>query len=100
MPYKISPEQGLSIAIETICEFTAPDKIILFGSRAIETAQKYSDFDFAVEGMNISAFQQGEMRDTLDDRMGIYIVDVVNMDEVEDDFKKIILNTGKVVYER
>ena len=77
-----------------------PGKIILFGSRATGKGKEYSDFDIAVEGAEMNLRKERLLKDTLDEKLGIFMLDLINLDKVDHGFKKIILETGTVVYER
>ena len=75
-----------------------PRRIILFGSRAKGRSHPSSDFDFALEGALADRPSRNLTTEDIDKIAGLYKVDVVYLEEVEDDFKEIILKTGKVVY--
>ncbi|MCE5329511.1 nucleotidyltransferase domain-containing protein [bacterium] len=68
-----------------------PEKILLLGSRAKSNKPSNSDFDLAVKGNKIN------FRDEIG---GLYSIDLIFMDSMEENFKNIILKTGKILYER
>lgn len=76
-----------------------PARIILFGSRAAGRAWEYSDFDIAVEGVDMDIRKERLLKELLDEKLGIFMVDLINLDRVDDDFKRLILQTGEVLYE-
>lgn len=77
-----------------------PKKIILFGSRAKGNNYKNADFDFAVDKKRVSANEQREIMEEIEEVAGLYKVDVVYLSSVDREFKNIVLKTGKVIYER
>lgn len=77
-----------------------PRKIILFGSRAKGKAERSSDFDFAVECSHVSDQIKRETKEDIENVSGLYHVDIIYLSEVDDEFKKIILKTGEVIYGR
>ena len=81
-------------------KYLAPKKITLFGSRAKGTNRFGSDFDFAVDGGKPESGIHSEIFEAIDEIAGLYSVDVVFLDNVDPGFKEIILETGKVVYEK
>jgi predicted nucleotidyltransferase len=89
----------ISEIVETVVSYLHPARIILFGSRAIGRASRYSDFDIAVENVELDIRKERRLRETLEDRLGIYMVDVIDLARVDLDFKKLILETGRVIYE-
>ncbi len=76
------------------------EKIILFGSRAKDSRISNSDFDIAVTGKKISFRDLRELEEKIDEIAGLYSVDLIFLDSVEENFKNIILKTGKIIYER
>jgi len=93
-------QQILNDVIKRLKATFNPAKIILFGSRAKGKAVVSSDFDLAVQCKKTSDLQKTKMKDQIDKICGLYKVDVIYWDEVDDDFRKIITQTGKVIYER
>ncbi|MCE5329161.1 nucleotidyltransferase domain-containing protein [bacterium] len=77
-----------------------PEKILLFGSRAKNNGPSNSDFDIAVTGDKINFRDLMELEEKIDEIAGLYSIDLIFMDSVEENFKNIILKTGKILYER
>lgn len=86
---------------ELLIDFYDPKRIILFGSRAKGKNKLGSDFDFAVD-TDIIPNQEKlfSLRKEIDNISGLYKIDVVFLSDVDDEFKQIILETGKVIYEK
>ena len=93
-------DEILKGAIGSLRSYLNPSKIILFGSRAKETNRDHSDFDFAVDCKKPQISMQREINRDIEKISGLYTVDVVYMLSIEEEFKNIILKTGKVIYER
>ena len=77
-----------------------PKRIILFGSRAEGRYVRASDFDLAVDAMKPSDGRAYQIREAINDAIGLYRADIVYLANVDTEFRDLILNTGKVVYER
>ncbi len=77
-----------------------PRRIVLFGSRAKGTGRKGSDFDVALDCRSPEFSKSSRIRDKLDRESGLYHIDLVFLPSVPADFRQLILQTGKVVYER
>ena len=86
--------------VKVVTEFLNPERIILFGSRAKGTKEKYSDFDIAVEGAIMDIRTERKIKEILDDKLKAYTVEIVNLDSVDSRFREIVLKTGRVLYER
>ena len=39
------------------------------------------------------------LKEALDEKMGIYTVEVIDLDKVDEGFKKLVLKTGRAIYE-
>ena len=76
-----------------------PSRIIIFGSRAKENNRVHSDFDFALDCPKPSLSVERQISDAIEKISGLYKVDIIYLDSVDEEFKEIILKTGKVVYE-
>lgn len=89
----------LNNILEVLKTYLSPAKIILFGSRAEGKFYKHSDFDIAVEvNEKIDARKRRKIRNEIEKISGLYKVDIVYLSSVEEDFKNIILETGKIIY--
>lgn len=77
-----------------------PQKIILFGSRAKGVSERTSDFDLAVDVKKPGVKEALALEAGLDEVAGLYGVDLTYLPEVERDFYKVIMETGKVLYEK
>ncbi len=78
-----------------------PEKIILIGSRAKKRARPGSDIDIAiVQGEKLSHREERKLKEEIDRVAGLYSVDLVFVERVNDEFKRIIEQTGVVLYEK
>lgn len=78
----------------------APKRIYLFGSRAKKEEQTPSDFDFALDCATPTMTEKRLAKELLEKVMGLYSFDLVFLSEVEQGFRKLILETGKIIYEQ
>jgi predicted nucleotidyltransferase len=86
---------------QILVSYLNPSRIILFGSRAKEiNSNKHADFDFAVDCPKPKIAVQRQINDEIEKISGLYKVDIVYLNSVEKEFQKIVLKTGKVIYER
>jgi predicted nucleotidyltransferase len=76
-----------------------PNRIYLFGSRALEKNKEYSDYDIAVDGITASHRQIRKAKESLDDALGIHSCDLIEMEKVSPNFKQLIEEQGKILYE-
>ncbi len=74
-----------------------PKKIILFGSRARGDYRKNSDIDIAVD-LDLSFREKRKLKEKIDLISGLYSVDLIFLNEVEESFKNKILKEGKKLY--
>ncbi|MDI6735200.1 MAG: nucleotidyltransferase domain-containing protein [bacterium] len=86
--------------IDVLKEGLNPSRIILFGSRAKGNNDKNADFDFAVDCKRPKISVQRKISEEIEKISGLYKVDIVYMLSVDEEFRKIILKTGEVIYER
>ena len=77
-----------------------PKRIVLFGSRAKGTGRKGSDFDLALDCRSPSSSKAHRIEEKLNEESGLYHIDLVYLPSVSAGFRKIILDTGKVLYAR
>lgn len=90
----------LSYVINILANNLKPSKVILFGSRAKENFPQHADFDLAVDGEKPEIRKRRRIMEEIERVCGLYSVDLVFLGSVDKRFKDIILNTGKVIYER
>ncbi|MBI1870974.1 MAG: nucleotidyltransferase domain-containing protein [Chlamydiae bacterium] len=83
-----------------LLKYLAIKKIILFGSRGKGTAHLGSDFDFAVDTTKPGSPVEMKIMEEIEEVAGLHQVDIIYLRDVEKDFKKIVLKTGRVIYER
>lgn len=86
--------------VSTITAYLHPKRILMFGSRAMGRGKRYSDFDVALEGVTMTHRRERELKDALDARVGIFTVDLINLDKVDPEFKVLIKEGGRVIYEQ
>jgi predicted nucleotidyltransferase len=79
-----------------------PGKILLFGSRVKDESKRNtnSDFDIAIDGKMPVVEKLAEIKDKIESVAGLYRVDLVFLDSVDKDFKNIVLEEGRVIYEQ
>src|SRR3990172_5235180 len=87
----IHDQQLINKIVQTIKIYLHPQKIILFGSRTTENHKRYSDFDIALDNVEIDIRKERLLKEALDYELGIYTVDLINLNKVDDEFKKLIL---------
>jgi len=90
----------LNSVVEILKKYLHPKKIILFGSRAKGNNKPHSDFDFAVDKKKPDILTYWKIIDEIDTVAGLYGVDVVYLPTVDKGFRSIVLNSGKIIYER
>lgn len=90
----------LNEAVDLIVKECSPRRVSLFGSRAKGKAKAGSDFDFAVEGLPPRDSNRRKLKDMLESIAGLYSVNLVFLSEVDEKFKNIILESGRVIYEQ
>ncbi|MBU0683045.1 MAG: nucleotidyltransferase domain-containing protein [Candidatus Omnitrophota bacterium] len=86
--------------VNILAEVLSPSRIILFGSRAKGNNEQHADFDFAVDIPRPDISMERKIKDEVEKASGLYKVDIIYLDDVDEDFKNIVLGTGKVIYER
>lgn len=77
-----------------------PGRIILFGSRAKGVNRNNADFDVAVDLDEPDSKTRRYLTEKLDNIRGLYKIDLVYLNSLEETFRSLILKTGKVIYER
>jgi Nucleotidyltransferase domain. len=70
-------------------------------SRAKGENKPYSDIDLAVElKQNVDFRLKRKIKELIEDISGIYSVDIIYLNECSENFKNIVYETGKVLYEK
>jgi len=85
---------------ESLEKHLQPEVIYLFGSRAKKTNDARADFDFAVSGKKPNLKTLRNIETEIDKIRGLYKVDIVFFEEVDEGFREIILKSGVVLYAR
>ncbi len=91
-------QQLIDTIINEVVKYLHPTRIILFGSRAAGRNKQYSDYDIAIEGANMTVRSERKLKEVLDEKLGIFVVDIINIDKIDNDFRRLILKYGKVIY--
>ncbi len=92
-------EKNITEIVQTITKFVQPERVILFGSRAHGTAHRYSDYDIALSGVTIDHRMERRLKEALDDRLGIFTVDLILLGRVDSEFREIVTQNGVIIYE-
>ena len=90
----------LDRVISILKEAFNPGKIILFGSRGKGNNSQSADFDLAIDCPKPEISVQRKIDEEIEKVSGLYQVDLAYLRSVNEEFKRIILKTGRVVYER
>lgn len=90
----------LETIVSILKKYLSPGKIILFGSRGKGKFYRNSDFDIAVDKERPDIRIQRRISEEIDNIAGLYKVDIVYLENVDETFKDLIIRTGKVIYER
>lgn len=94
-------EDVIDKIIIVLIEKMEPKKIILFGSRAKGLHRKGSDIDLAIEGGKILNLREmRKLKDSIEKISGLWSVDIVFLENLENNLKDVILNKGVVLYEK
>jgi predicted nucleotidyltransferase len=93
-------DKKLNNIVKILIDKLNPEKLILFGSRGKETASFNSDYDIAIDSERIDLKEKRELREKIDQIIGLHKIDLVFLEEVDPGFKDIIHKTGKIIYER
>ena len=86
--------------IEVLKKHLNPDRVILFGSRTKPEFSRNSDFDLAVDKERVDIRLQRKIKEDIEEVSGLYKVDIIFLNSVDQAFKEIVLKTGKMVYEK
>ena len=87
--------------ITRIIEEATPDEIILFGSRARGDHRDNSEFDLAIKATSIPRSVWTRLLLALEEEpITLYRVDLVDFNQLNDDYRKRISTEGKLIYVR
>lgn len=102
MTYQTKREkQILKSVVSILSQDLKPRRIFLFGSRAKGDHDAHSDFDFAVDGQAPRSHRlEVEVNQKIEKVAGLYGVDVVYLPKLARDFRQLVLDSGKIVYEK
>jgi predicted nucleotidyltransferase len=94
-------EKILAKIVKLLKETLEPEKIILFGSRAKGNFAPYSDIDLAIEGVpQLSIRDFRKLKEKIETISWPFFVDLVFLEKVDEEFKNIINETGRIIYEK
>jgi len=93
-------KEVLNSIIDIIKEIINPEKIYIFGSRVKGTASFFSDFDIGIEDNTPDIEKLELLKEMLDDKAGLYSIDLVFLKDAEINFANLIRNYGIVIYEK
>lgn len=93
-------DKKLNKIVELLIDECHPKKIILFGSRGKGTDLPNSDYDLAIESKKINFRTKRKVVERIDKFLGLNKIDLVFLNESDKRFRKIILDTGRIIYER
>lgn len=95
MTEHVSPKDKAYI-IRTIQSLLPQAKIIAFGSRVAGKPKKYSDLDLALKNPTPISFETlSKLSEYFSESDLPYKVDIVDFGRIEEDFKKIVLSSGR-----
>ena len=98
---KEKAEKILAKLIEFLKEELDPEKIILFGSRAKGKSVPYSDIDLAIVGSTKPPLRNlRKLKEKIEIISWPFFVDLIFLEEVDEEFKKLVMKTGRIVYEK
>jgi len=93
-------EKKLNTILKLIVKEFDPNKVILFGSRGKGINSFNSDYDIAIDSDKVDFRTKRKFLEKIDKIIGLHKIDLVYLNDVGKSFKSIIINTGKIIYER
>jgi len=73
--------------------------LILFGSRAKGGYKSSSDYDFAIKSSKIGIRDLSVIRDAVDQLNTLKNIEIIDYNDLDDDFKVIIDSQGETLYD-
>lgn len=90
-------EEIIQFVIDILKKHLDNFTLYLFGSRSKKTAQQHSDIDLAIDTTcNENLVKKAKLE--IDNINTLYSIDIVNMNKIDNEFKEIILQSGKKIY--
>jgi len=96
---QVREQEILSKIVPVLAAILQPGRIWLFGSRAKGKAYRGSDFDFAMESPRPPIGVRLQLEEAIDKWAGLHHVDVIYLPEVDEEFQKLVRQTGKVIFD-
>lgn len=90
----------LEKVVDVLRETLSPRRILLFGSRAGKRHSPGADFDFAVDHPQPRFREARRILERVNECAGLHKVDLVYLPDVDEDFRAMILETGRTLYEK
>jgi predicted nucleotidyltransferase len=91
--------QILETTVAILRDSLSPRRILLFGSRAGTRRTQGADLDIAVDHPQPQFRQARRILQSANKCAGLHKVDIVYLPDVDEDFRELILQTGRVIYE-
>lgn len=88
------------IIVDTIIRHVRPRRIILFGSRARDDAQQWSDYDVAIDCDQLHPAILAQIRADMEMIRTLRRIDVVWMHHITSRLRERILKEGRILYEQ
>jgi predicted nucleotidyltransferase len=89
---------GNTVAI--LRDALSPRRILLFGSRVGKRYSPGADFDIAVDHPRPQFRKARKILESINESAGLHKIDLVYLPDVDEDFRAMILETGRIVYEK
>ena len=98
----ISPlSENVISFLTSISENKKVEKMIVFGSRAYQDHEKYSDLDIAIEAPELTNLEWLKLKEFAIYDLDAFIhVSLVNYTKTPESLKTRINQTGKIIYDR
>ncbi|MFH6964694.1 nucleotidyltransferase family protein [Flavobacterium plurextorum] len=99
---QISPlSESIISFLSTISKQEGVEKIVVFGSRAFNDFEKYSDLDLAVDAPTMTKYEWQKLKEFAIYELNSFIkVSLVHYSTNPEKLKERINQTGKIIYER
>ena len=93
-------EELIEAAVKVIKKYLPRVRVIVFGSRAGKNFRENSDLDLALDwGKPVPSYLMEQIREELDELPTLVSFDLVDLNAVSEEFKNLILRTGRIVYD-